>query len=210
MKALPRPFAWVLFAQAACFCACVIGATSVQLQPSDALGWTGVTLFVVGCIALRLAVSMTSEVFTAMALCVHTAGLTLLGCQAVGWLFLSHNNNNEAGQRAVYLGCATFLVALVWGQFSLERGLPPQATTTQSALLILLLAGLVLVTIDDREWDWRYVYGLFFSLMGTAYVHLNTQPMAGEPALSAQHTCALIILQPILFVEDWFVSCLLA
>jgi hypothetical protein len=209
MKTLPRPFAWVLFAQAAAFCACVVGATSAQLQPTDALGWTGAGLFVVGCIALRLAVSLPSaELFTALALCVHTAGLALMGCQVVGWLFLT--TEAEAGQRAVYLGCATFLVALVWGQFSLERGLTPQAATTQSALLILLLTGFALVAIDDREWDWRYIYGLFFSLMGTAYVHLNTQPPMGEPPMSAQRVCALIILQPILFVEDWFVSCLLA
>jgi hypothetical protein len=213
--ALPRAFAWVLFAQATLFCASIMALASGGWELQESFFYVGAGLFVLSCIALRVAVTLTSGTFTALVLCAYTVGLTLMGCQFAGWLFgIGADEEEEAadpggGQRAVYLGCLTFLVALVWGQFALQAGEEPRAVTTQSALLILFTSGLALVSIDDRVWDWRYAYGILFSVAGSTYLLLNTEPHV-KLEDSPQKTCALIILQPILFVEDWLIACLLA
>jgi hypothetical protein len=245
-----RGFHYVLLALATYFSIGLIVAVSVP-QVRDSLqanaAWLqelGLVLFVLGCIALRLAVHFQHWPSTAVVLVVfYTSGLTFIGSTLAVSLqydfdddngdddYSEANRKNEdglrRGQMAVCLGCAVSLLVFVIVQAQLlnvsvaSAAEPPlnrkvHGSAVQSAGLCLFASALCLIIIDDRIWDWRYAATVFASLILSVYLNAVCTWMlavvetdAAGAAKSAFHVTALIILQPILFAENWVLLCLL-
>jgi hypothetical protein len=256
-------FQWVLLGQAVYLSVGPIVAVSVEgvregiLAANGLVMNLGVSAFVLGCIALRLAVHFQYAPCTAFALFgLYTSGVTLMGCEFAARLQADYPPQEEdaearglhTGQLAVCVGCAGLLVSIVLVQSNaLAQLAEPNVTATtsaaihgvqptkggapstssqpkssaaatmtlrksaiQSGVLVLLLSGLCLVTIDERVWDWRYALMIFLALILSVYFNTvstwvaSTQP----PPIEAFHTVALVILQPVLFAEQWVYVCL--
>lgn len=231
-----KGFHFVLLALATYFSAGLITAVSVPPQWRDgilaATPWlteVGLALFVLGCIALRLAVHFKYWVATAGVLvALYTTGLTLIGIALAVCLqsdfdreeMEATNMEQEGlrrGQMAVCLGCVitllVFVIVQTGGLFPNSKNTDAhavRASAVQSGSLVLLFSGVCLVAIDDHTWDWRYAVTVFFSLVLSVYLNtISTWMVAQKEEGDAFHVTALIILQPILFAESWVLLCLL-
>ena len=245
-----KGFHFVLLAQAIYFSIGVIISVTVP-KIRNAIRMTeglfidvGIGLFMIGCISLRLAVHFEQCVPTALVLFVlYTTGLTLIGSQLAVWLQEDYGTDSDVnfseqtgqgeqrGQTAICMACIIIPVVFVIVQSKIITKFQQSHTTTttttikssglQAVSLVLLLSGLCMITIDDREWDWRYAMAIFLALVISVYLNAistwfvhqspqnNHQHLLKASAPDAFHLAALIILQPILFAEDWLLLCLL-
>jgi hypothetical protein len=188
------------------------------------------------------------------------------------------SNKNESGtyrgQMAIYIGCGVMLITFILIQFHvfslIQKGLayffifdesqqskPNTETHTnllhtvglQSGLLVILLSGVCLIILDDKEWDSRYALIILGTLIISVYLNvisawvsnimetstvknsnnhnensitsellifLLNQPMSSTNQRKkmnafhlAFHLASLIVLQPLLFAENWIFSCLI-
>ena len=130
----------------------------------------------------------------------------MLACQVSVWLLLQ-GESIQRGQVAILMACITFLVSF---SFVIVQDLHGAQAMAQIVGLILLLSGLALVTIDDRVWDWRYAYSVLFSIISATYINYVIGTCRSCSSGSTCHLCSLVIMQPILFIEEWLVACLLS
>jgi hypothetical protein len=257
-------FHYVLLSQLVYFSIGTILAVSVEhvrdgiLEAGGMIAEIGVGLFVLGCIALRLALHLRSCPFTGLVLLgMYTSGITLIGCELAvqlqadypqqladagphGYKADERPQGQYQGQMAVCLGCGVLIltyllvqshVLVLWSQWA-----PPPVTlpmlshndelrisAIQSSLLVLLLSGLCVITIDDREWDWRYALMVFIVVIISVYLNVFSTWLARQPLKEEEqgspwsasvdyafHKASLLVLQPILFAENWVLLCLTA
>ena len=230
-----KGFQIVLWAQAVYFSLGMILAVSAPsvrevIMTSDGVcAWVGIGLFVLGCIALRLAVHLQYTVPTALVLFgLYTTGLTLIGCQLAVWLQSDYALDSDVnlglirGQNAVCMGCVIMVLVflIVQGRVIPHGQIHTRDSAMQAAALVLLCSGVCLVSIDDREWDWRYATAIFFALVISIYLnalstwfdHMHGASKQEAFLLSASHepfhVASLVILQPVLFAEEWLLLCL--
>jgi hypothetical protein len=270
-------FHYVLLSQLVYFSIGAIIAVSVErardgiLEAGGMIAEIGVGLFVLGCIALRLALHFRSCPFTGLVLLgMYTSGITLIGCELAvqlqadypqqladtgphGYKADERLQGQYQGQMAVCLGCGVLILTyllvqsnalVLWSHLCTAWAPPPPPAATpllsyndelrisaiQSSLLVLLLSGLCVITIDDREWDWRYALMVFIVVIISVYLNVFSTWLARQPLKEeaphheeeayrspwsasvdyAFHKASLLVLQPILFAENWVLLCLTA
>jgi len=304
-----KGFQWVLLLQAIYFCTGVIISVSISDVKNTILKEQGLFLeigfgcFVLGCIALRLAVYFQYFIITAFVLFgIYTSGITLIGSELAVYLQndyptipqlenegIEENDGQYRGQMAIYIGCGVLLLTFILIQFNVlvfiqkylsflyynntqqvQSSSPPPPTTTttkhnnsiiiqediqniaiKSGILVILLSGLCLIILDDKEWDSRYALIIFSTLIISVYLNviskwanniiditsnhedsecpittstlslfiLLNQPPSSITKMNprnqmnafhlAFHLAALIVLQPLLFAENWIFICLM-
>ena len=211
----------LLFLQA--LCACTLITSSVYsasfysvFHNSSFMPYVSVSAFVLSYILLRACLRTQGLL---LCLLLNTLGVSMMGCQIAVWLCATDDTDTfKRGKLAIALGCMSLLVSFItiqfvwlhyyWQQNEGAVNTIVMRIITQSTVIVCFIFGASIVVIDDRVWEWRYAYAILFTVLISAYLNGFTaffHLQNNKNNASAATVCAEIILQPILFIEEWLV-----